>query len=105
VLDEDDSAAMEQKALQQVLARFEVIEHRLTQQGPYYLGERFSLIDIICSYWAVTLSIDSELRDLPAIREHMALIRSRPLIKPLFDEMHRSSSEYLDKQAPGKGET
>jgi len=105
VLDEDDSAAMEQKALQQVLARFEVIEHRLAQQGPYYLGGRFSLVDIICSYWAVTLSIDSELRDLPAIREHMALIRSRPLIKPLFDEMHRSSSEYLDKQVPGKGET
>ena len=103
VLDEADSAAMEQKAMQQALARYEVIEARLAQQGPYYLGERFSLIDIICSYWAVTLSIDSDLRDLPTIREHIELIRSRPLIKPLFDEMHRSSSEYLDEHAAGKG--
>ena len=52
-----------------------------------------------------TLSIDSERRDLPTIREHMALIRSRPLIKPLFDEMQRSSREYLDRQAPGKAVT
>ena len=95
---------MEQKALQQVLTRYEVIEARLVQQGPYYLGERFSLIDIICSYWAITLSIDSDLRDLPAIREHMALIRSRPLIKPLFDVMLRSSAEYLDEHAATKND-
>jgi len=105
VLDEADSEAMEGKALQQVLARFEIIEQRLRQQGPYYLGERFSLIDIVCSYWAVTLSIDWELPDLPAIHEHMALIRSRPLIKPLFDEMYRSSLEYFETQASGKSIT
>jgi glutathione S-transferase len=98
VLDEADCDAMEQMALRQVLERFEIIDRRLGQQGPYYLGERFSLVDIICSYWAVTLSIDSELPGLPAIHEHMALIRSRPLIKPLFDEMYRNSLEYFEEQ-------
>ena len=37
--------------------------------------------------------------------EHMALVRSRPLIKPLFDEMQRSRLEYLDEQAPGEAVT
>ena len=87
VLDEADSQAMEKKALQQTLARYAVVEGWLAQRGPYYLGDRFSLVDIICSYWATMLDIEAELGDLPAIRENMALVRARPALKPLFDEI------------------
>ena len=34
--------------------RFGVIEKRLAAAGPYYLGERFSLVDLTIAFWATT---------------------------------------------------
>lgn len=34
--------------------RFGVIEKRLSKTGPYYLGKRFSLVDLTIAFWATT---------------------------------------------------
>jgi glutathione S-transferase len=34
--------------------RFGVIEEQLRNAGPYYLGERFSLVDLTLTFWATT---------------------------------------------------
>jgi len=34
--------------------RFGVVEERLQNAGPYYLGERFSLVDLTLAFWATT---------------------------------------------------
>ncbi len=101
VFDEKDITAMRVQAFDQVINRLGVVEQRLQAGGPYYLGERFSLIDIALAYWAMTISPDTDFENLPAIQQHMRRVIKRPRIRLLFEEMHRNNLAYREKQNVG----
>jgi len=97
VIDERDAVTIRQRAFDQAIDRLSIIEQQLQAGGPYYLGERFSLVDILLAYWAMTLSPDTDFEMLPGIRQHMNLVSERPLINALFDKMHRDNLAYREK--------
>ena len=50
----DTTTAVQAMAFAALRNRFGVIEQRLRGSGPYYLGERFSLVDYTIAFWATT---------------------------------------------------
>ena len=103
VFREEDSPVMKKRSLEQVLDRFGIIDKRLQENGPYFLGERFSLVDIITCYWAVEFDFDENLNPYPGIRHCMSLVTKRPAIQDHFAFLDGRREEYARLQAQGGG--
>lgn len=101
VLREEDAPEMRRQSLALALERLGIIEQRMRQKGPYYLGERYSLVDLAVSYWAQDLMYDNDLDALPAIGRCLSLVRKRPAIAGLFDLMAAQYAEYAQLEATG----
>ena len=84
--------AMAQKAL---IDRFSVIDRRLEASGPYYLGERFSLIDWTIAFWATTFQPLATLWEAcPAVAEHARRIKSMHDPNAHIEQHERASAEF-----------
>ena len=103
VLRVQDEPEMRKLALQQSLNRIGIIDRKLQKKGPYQLGSRFSLVDIILCFWAEYINFDQALAPYPALRDCMELVTNRPLLRPLFDQLIESRNEYAQMQAAGDG--
>lgn len=103
VLREEDTAAMKQRSLELALDRLGVIEQRLNNNGPYHLGERFSLVDLTMAYWTAFMDMDGMLEPYPAVRHCMSLVMDRPKLRPAFDELMSMQESYAKLQAGGGG--
>ena len=95
VVREEDGPTMNEKALEEALNRLEVVEQRLSQNGPYHLGDRFSLVDIALSYWAALIEHLEVLELYPAIRQCMELVMQRPKLRPNFDNQSAWNKEAV----------
>jgi glutathione S-transferase len=86
VVREKDGPTLKEKALEEALNRLKVVDQRLSQNGPYHLGVRFSLVDIALSFWAATIEYLEGLEPYSAIRQCMQLVMQRPKLRPKFDD-------------------
>lgn len=103
VLRAADETGFKQKSLQDGLNRFAVIEQRLREAGPYHLGERFSLLDIVLGFWAEVFSFDLSQERFPAILNCLEQVSNRPLLRSCFDELIEWNREYRRMMAAGEG--
>lgn len=102
VLRETDIPEMRRQSLALALARLKIIDQRMQRMGPFYLGERFSLVDLATCYWVQDLMYDNNLDSLPAIRHCLSLARKRPAIASLFERMDGLNDEYAKLASEGK---
>ena len=102
VLREQDAPEMRRQSLAQAIERLGIIEQRMQQKGPFFLGERYSLVDLAVSYWAHDLMVDNDLDSLPAIGHCLSLVRKSPAIAGLFDLMAAQYGEYAQLEAEGR---
>ena len=105
VFHEEDSPVMKQESQRIALERFAVIEQRLRAGGPYHLGERFSLIDLTMTFWAENIEVEdaSALDPCPGVRKCSELVRGRPKLVELWDQIRQWRKEYVELQARGEG--
>ena len=103
VMREADTPKMKQHALDGALERFAVMDKRLSANGPYHLGERFSLVDLAMTYWAALIAHLQVFDSLRAVNQCRELVMSRPKIRAKYDEQAAWSKEYADLQARGEG--
>ena len=94
VLRPGDEAEMSEKSLREALQRMQLIERDLEHRGPYQLGPRFSLLDIILSFWVEYVNVDGALETCPALLRCYQLVRERPRIRPCFEQMIEQRAEY-----------
>ncbi|MCP5082417.1 MAG: glutathione S-transferase family protein [Alphaproteobacteria bacterium] len=99
----EDTAAAKQLALDAALERLQVIEERLSKGGPYYLGERFSLIDLTLSYWTGSLASQGLLEPFPAIGACTALVRARRKLQVHFAQLDEMRVKYAGLLAQDQG--
>ncbi|NNF80997.1 MAG: glutathione S-transferase family protein, partial [Rhizobiales bacterium] len=98
-----DTAAAKQLALDAALERLQVIEERLGKAGPYYLGERFSLIDLTLTYWTGSFASQDLLEPFPATCACQALVRARPKLQAHFAQLDEMRVNYAALQTNGQG--
>jgi glutathione S-transferase len=103
VLRTEDTAAMKQQSFDQVMNRIAVIEKRLQTNGPYHLGDRFSLADMALCFWLENLNFDGQLDAYPALQRCLSLVSNRPALMPFFAELAVWREEYRQLQAEGGG--
>jgi glutathione S-transferase len=84
---EEDRAKISRKGLELAGTLHDVIERRLTNEGPYLLGERFSAADLylfMLACWA--RPSETLLRDrCPAIAALSDAVRARPKLKAVLE--------------------
>ena len=82
--DSDDATRISIKAVKDLKASWSIYEQWLKQDGPYALGETFSLLDILMSLW-VAYGLDNS-EDInqkyPAVDRCYKLVCDRPLAGP-----------------------
>lgn len=78
----DDVPRIKDQAVQNLDGRWRVVEDLLSQNGPYHLGARFSLVDIYMAMLADWYPGDRDRFDArcPAIKRCSDLVLSRPAI-------------------------
>ena len=103
VVRSQDTEAMKQMALDTALERLRVIEDRLAGDGPYFLGERFSLIDLTLAYWTNFLEAGGLLEAFPAVRACSERVRARPKVAATFAQIDEMRVKYADLQARVQG--
>ena len=74
--------------------RWKLVEEHLRKDGPFHLGERFSIVDI---YMLVTgtYSHPFAVGDFPAIEECLRRTAERPVIAPIL-EAHNKGLAYIN---------
>lgn len=103
VMRDEDTAAMEERAVEEALERLRVMEGRLRDKGPYHLGERFSLVDLTLCHWTAPFEERGLLADCPALRRCLELVTARPGLGPLFERQKAWNIEYAGMRARGEG--
>ncbi|HIE89095.1 MAG TPA: glutathione S-transferase family protein [Gammaproteobacteria bacterium] len=94
-LNDADIPRVKQIALNDALDCLKVIDGRLSENGPYHLGDRFSLVDLSLSYWVALIYYLDVLKPFAAIRQCMNLVMSRPKLQPMFEYQIEWNKESL----------
>ena len=98
---ETDAPGIKARAYEQALTCLKVIDRRLAANGPFHLGERFSLVDLMMAYWAVSFEEPDSLNDVADIRNCIDRVAARPKLKPLFERQKQWQKEFYELRAAG----
>ncbi|MDG2481196.1 MAG: glutathione S-transferase family protein, partial [Alphaproteobacteria bacterium] len=100
---EEDAAAMRQRSLEWALDLLVLIEEQIQAGGPYQLGERYSLVDLILTYWIGNITPAEVLDRFPAVLRCDELVRQRLRLVPLIERNEVMRAAYAALQAKGEG--
>jgi len=103
VINAADTDAMKRKALEHAMQRLQVINHRLSAEGPFHLGSRFSLADLTLVYWVSSLDDDFDGVGYPAVKNCVERALNRPAIQNMDGEIRSVISRYKQLQSQGEG--
>ena len=84
--DADAAPGIQERALQQFVERWRIVDAHLAAHGPYHLGDRFSLVDLYLLTMSIYfepvygLSIDA----FPAVKRCYDLVAARPKCAPIL---------------------
>jgi glutathione S-transferase len=99
-----DTAIIRQQSLDEIRTILGIINQRLMAHGPFHLGPRFSLVDLVLSYWIMSLMEDNTAIGFDAIQRCLAQVTARPKLKPLFEALEERTEAYkvIDRQSPAQ---
>ncbi len=95
VVRKQDTQAIQRQALATVVAQLRLFEQRLQAGGPYYLGERFSLVDLVLSFWATYVEPFDVMADCPAVSACLNNVRTRERLREPFTRLTGWRDEYV----------
>tara|TARA_Y100000588_G_C14045884_1_gene834958 strand:- start:293 stop:988 length:696 start_codon:yes stop_codon:yes gene_type:complete len=107
-----DASRIRDKATQTLLERWQIVDKHLAENGPYHLGERFSVVDLYLAITAAWLKLgDSRaslkrdrvkfsLEDLPAVKRCYDLVSARPKSKPILERHDSGLRALLARSLP-----
>jgi glutathione S-transferase len=92
----EDDAGIQDLAKALVLGRLDIMNTRLGKNGPYVLGNHFSLADFYLSFWIASLDRDSVCKRLPSIAKLYELVRARPSANRYLEGIESMAEAYAD---------
>jgi glutathione S-transferase len=100
------------KARETLFSRWQIVDRHLADNGPYHLGDRFSLIELYLLTTAAWLEVraggteewDGEygisLDDLPAVKRCYELVAARPKCAPILERHINGVRSLLARSLP-----
>ena len=100
-----DAPRIRAKAQETLLARWQIVDKHLADNGPYHLGERFSLVDLYLAITAAWLKVGDRrshfgLEDLPAVKRCYDLVSARPKSGPILERHDSGLRALLERSLP-----
>jgi glutathione S-transferase len=92
----EENAAIQDMSRQLVLSRLGVMNARLAKNGPYVLGDRFSLADFYLSFCIAYLDRDAACGRFPEVARLYRLVRSRSGAAPYIEDTEKAADAYAD---------
>lgn len=74
------------RANELVIERWQVFDDTLRERGPFFLGERYSMLDLFAAMMATWAPLEKLLETYPAYAKNFASIVNRPAIKKILAE-------------------
>ncbi|MEM7744990.1 MAG: glutathione S-transferase family protein [Pseudomonadota bacterium] len=99
VLRAEDTEEMRELAWTMTEDRLARIEMLLVAEGPYFLGERFSLADLTLAYWTTYAHRAGRLGTLSAVKRVYTDAQARPALAPIFARVHAAIDAYRARLA------
>jgi glutathione S-transferase len=99
----DNQEAVKRAAFQDVTEYFTVIDNRLSSFGPFHLGDRYSLVDLMVAYWSESFLPPDNIDHLSSIARCHELVYQRPNIRDLKYSQRDRIREYHELWASGAG--
>ena len=98
---EADTPRIKARAREMAMERWTVVDGHLAANGPYHLGERFSLVDFYMTMWAALgfEPPDALLPHFPSVRDCYERIASRPRISALLKESESMAADFVAAKA------
>jgi glutathione S-transferase len=99
----EDNVAVLEMSKTLLLSRLEVVNTRLIADGPYLLGQRFSMADFYLCFWIAYLHREDVCNRYPAIARLYDLVRAQSRAACYLDETEQMAKAYTElmKQNPG----
>ncbi len=91
---EADAAAIGATAQRHIVERLAVIDGRLRTQGPFQLGERYSLADLTLAYWVASVGELEPERQFAALAACCNAVYQRPRLAPLFARLREWNGAF-----------
>jgi glutathione S-transferase len=91
----EDALRMQEHAKLGVLKRLGTMNERLSRNGPYLLGSRFSLADFYLCFWIAYLDRSLVCERYPLLGNLYDLLRTRPRARDCLEETERAAEVYL----------
>lgn len=92
------------KAKEELVRRWRIVDQHLADNGPYHLGQRFSLVDLyllITAAWLHGgLEPELHLENLPAVQRCYELVAARPKCAPVLEAHLKGLREILIDSLP-----
>jgi glutathione S-transferase len=79
-----------------VFSRLSIVNTRLDQDGPYVLGDRFSLADFYLCFWIALLDPNGVCEQFQSIARLYQLVRSRPRACQYIEDAENMAEIYVD---------
>ena len=97
---EDEIARTRHTARDMATERWGVLDQHLQDNGPYHLGDRFSLVDLHMALWAAYgfVEVDEILDAFPGVRRCYDLVVARPKSGPLINQMRKVVVELRESR-------
>lgn len=96
-----DAGVVAAKSEAMALERWRVLDDWLADNGPFHLGERFSLLDLHMAMWACYgfREPGDLLDDMPACRRLFDLCRARPVSGPMLQGLMDGIREWRARRS------
>ena len=103
VIDAKETGAMKHKALDDALERLRVIDQRLSANGPFHLGARFSLVDLTLTFWVNSIEEHQSINTFIAVKACATETMDRPALQPLYAKFGHWIKEYNQRLLRNEG--
>ncbi len=97
-----DEAGIREKSLEAIRHTLGVINKRLTEAGPFHLGDRYSLVDLVLSFWMNSIMDRNEVSHFEAINECVRRVQERPVLQKLFVDLAERTQAYAEIDKRGE---
>lgn len=97
-----DELKIREKALDAIRHILSIINGRLADAGPFHLGERYSLVDLVLSFWMNSIMDKNKVSDFKAINDCVSLVEERPALQKLFLDLKNRTKAYSEIDKSGQ---
>ena len=99
---ESDELKIREKSLDTICHILGVINKQLSNIGPFHLGDRYSLVDLVLSFWMNSIMDKGKVLHFHAINRCVNRVEVRPLLQKLFLDLKERTEAYSDIDRRGE---